>query len=105
MEPVRADRGAIHATTNAYGQMVSFREIARDLVRLREWGCAHERYRPARAQLRSGRGVPFIGTLYYSWPRYPVLFGDSRPRCPSQGAPQQDQELRGDVRATPALCE
>ena len=36
MEPVRADRGAIHATTNAYGQMMSFREIARDLVWLRE---------------------------------------------------------------------
>eukprot|EP00966_Prymnesium_polylepis_P121019 2796948-Prymnesium_polylepis.1 len=64
MEPVRADRGAIHATTNTYGQMVFFREIARDLVRLREWGCAHERYRPARAQLRKGPGgfhssVPF----------------------------------------------
>ena len=36
MEPVRADRGAIHATTNAYGQMMSFREIARDYLRFRE---------------------------------------------------------------------
>eukprot|EP00966_Prymnesium_polylepis_P125973 2912644-Prymnesium_polylepis.1 len=86
MEPVRAYRGAIHATTNAYGQMVSFREIDRarfsevavgesltmsllwspfDVsIMLCEWGCAHERYRPARAQLRLGRGGPFIGTLH-----------------------------------------
>ena len=36
MEPVRADRDAIRAITSAYGQMVSFREIARDYVRFRE---------------------------------------------------------------------
>ena len=73
MEPVRADRGAIHATTNAYGQndvlpgnRARFSEVAGgesltmsllwspfDVnIMLCEWGCAHERYRPARAQLR-----------------------------------------------------